>query len=494
LQKSRFSHSLLNVSTSFLKIIFVSLIGFIATPIIVKHIGDENFGLYRLLSDWITFIGLAEFGIGGGILVLLSKSVRDKSKSKSLLQTIFGVYLRILPLYLLAALIIYFLLSFIASENVSSSFNWAFWIMAATYLFIPFGVYRSYLEASQKTSTVNFASTAQMFILNLLAITLAYFNFNLIGQALALFSSVAFFYVSMIYLGTKDFGLSLWSPRRNEVVERDIWGQGRHNFFVVSSMNVGLLADSAIVTMFYSAKEVVPFFVSQRLGNLFLQKIQGAGVSIWASLVDLWHEGRTEDFLENFLQANKLLTIFSIILLVPMIIVNQEFVSVWMGPSNALDFVFGLILAIFIWTNAMNVFWRHILAGTGHLEQQVRPYVISGICNIIMTLILTKYWGLTGPILASSLALLGLMIWKVKLFNSHYSLNAVSLLKKLIPAFGLAALFLSLSKFYTVEQSWLAVGTIFCLNLIGLAVLSFLFLFNQREKQMWLDRIKRLRK
>ncbi|MBH48543.1 MAG: hypothetical protein CME71_10285 [Halobacteriovorax sp.] len=494
MQKSRFSHSLLNVSTSFLKIIFVSLIGFIATPIIVKHIGDENFGLYRLLSDWITFIGLAEFGIGGGILVLLSKSVRDKSKSKSLLQTIFGVYLRILPLYLLAALIIYFLLSFIASENVSSSFNWAFWIMAATYLFIPFGVYRSYLEASQKTSTVNFASTAQMFILNLLAITLAYFNFNLIGQALALFSSVAFFYVSMIYLGTKDFGLSLWSPRRNEVVEWDIWGQGRHNFFVVSSMNVGLLADSAIVTMFYSAKEVVPFFVSQRLGNLFLQKIQGAGVSIWASLVDLWHEGRTEDFLENFLQANKLLTIFSIILLVPMIIVNQEFVSVWMGPSNALDFVFGLILAIFIWTNAMNVFWRHILAGTGHLEQQVRPYVISGICNIIMTLILTKYWGLTGPILASSLALLGLMIWKVKLFNSHYSLNAVSLLKKLIPAFGLAALFLSLSKFYTVEQSWLAVGTIFCLNLIGLAVLSFLFLFNQREKQMWLDRIKRLRK
>tara|TARA_R110000868_G_scaffold132381_8_gene343338 strand:- start:13284 stop:14768 length:1485 start_codon:yes stop_codon:yes gene_type:complete len=494
LQKSRFGHSLLNVSTSFLKIIFVSLIGFVATPIIVKHIGDENFGLYRLLSDWVTFIGLAEFGIGGGVLVLLSKNIKEESKTKNLLQTIFGVYLRILPLYLLAAVIIYFLLIGVAGEHSSSTFNWSFWIMSSTYLFIPFGAYRSYLEASQRTSTVNLVSTTQMFLLNILAITFAYLNFDLLGQAIALFASVAFFYVTMIFLGTKEFGFNLWSPRRDVNAEKEIWGQGRHNFFVVSSMNIGLLADSAIVTMFYSAKEVVPFFVSQRLGNLILQKLQGAGVSIWASLVNLWHEDRADDFRENFLQANKLLTIFSLVLLVPMIIVNEKFVSVWMGASNALDLTFAVALALFIWTNAMNVFWRHILAGTGHLEQQVKPYIISGICNIIMTLIFTKAFGLVGPILASSLALLGLMLWKLRLFSTHYQLSTLKILKEVAPAFTLSGLVLFLSRFYSVPESWLGVGTIFCINLLALGVLSFLLLFNKTEKEMWFSRIKRLRK
>lgn len=493
MQASRFGHSLLNVTTSFLKIFIVGIIGFIATPIIVEKIGEESFGHYRLLSDWMAFIALAEFGIGGGVLVLFSRIVREKKeKIVELFQTVFGVYVRLIPVYFLTAFILFLILKFIVTDNTSNEFSYSFWLMVCAYLFIPFTTYRAYLEASQRTSIVNVFSTFQMLSLNIFAILFAYLHWGLLGQSLALFLSISGFYLVMAYFGCREFSFGLWKVNRNLDSERKIWSHGRDNFYISSALNSGLLIDTAVITWFYSAKEVVPFYVSGRLGNLLIQKIQGAAVSLWASLADLWHSNEKEKFNKNFLSSYKLITIFSISLLFPLVIVNEEFVTLWMGEQNALGLDFVLALSCFAWSGAINVLWRHVLGACGHLNALVKPYILSGVINLVLTIFFTWSFGFSGPLWGSATAMVFLILWKINYFTKVYGLSAIIWIKDLLSSLIIALVLWIPSLYLPINQSWIGVGIGYFAYCMAFLAAGYLFLFTSTERNEWKERFIRL--
>lgn len=492
MQKSRFSHSVFNVTSSFVKIIFVAVIGFVATPIIVKHIGEENFGHYRLLSDWMAFIGLAEFGIGGGVLVLFSQYARQKERLKNLLQTVFGVYLRILPIYLVAALIIFAIVMGITKSEIQSDFSISFWIMCSAYLFIPFTAYRAYLEATQRTSIVNLLSTWQMTLLNVAAIVFAYAGFGLIGQSFALFLSISSFYVLMALAGIKEYGAGVWRVWRDQEAEKKIWSVGRDNFYITSAINVGMMADTAIITWFFSPQAVVPFFVSQRLGNLIIQKIQASGVSLWASLADLWHHDQPEKFQQMLLTSFKVMSIFSFAVLLSLVVVNEDFVTLWMGQKNALGTEFILALAIFAWVSGINILWRHVLAATGHLKAQIKPYLLTGLCNLVLTIGLTALIGLSGPLWGSAGAMTMLLLWKMFFIKRTYSIAVSSWFTRALPGLGLAAILYYANSFVDLPLSWLNVFIRFGAVTAIYMVIAYFILFNTSERDIGFSRLNRL--
>src|SRR5690606_18596034 len=156
------------------------------------------------------------------------------------------VYLRLIPVYMAIAAIIFVVVLKVSDQNLGSEFSSTFWLMACAYFFIPFTAYRAYLEATQKTSLVNLASTMQMIFLNLAAIGFSLLGWGLLGQGFALFLSISFFYLLMAFLGTRKFDLSLWKGQRQASIEKKIWSHGRKNFYLMTSQNLGLDRKSVV--------------------------------------------------------------------------------------------------------------------------------------------------------------------------------------------------------------------------------------------------------
>lgn len=55
-------------------VIWVST-GFIATPWLLRWLGSERFGIYKVLLDWIGYLTLFELGVSGALMACLAPKV-----------------------------------------------------------------------------------------------------------------------------------------------------------------------------------------------------------------------------------------------------------------------------------------------------------------------------------------------------------------------------------------------------------------------------------
>ena len=49
--------------------------GLLATPPLLRWLGDERFGAFRVTSDWYGYLSLFELGLSGALLPLLARAI-----------------------------------------------------------------------------------------------------------------------------------------------------------------------------------------------------------------------------------------------------------------------------------------------------------------------------------------------------------------------------------------------------------------------------------
>ncbi len=65
------------------------VIGLFATPMILHWLGDERFGAFQVATDWMAYLILLEFGLGGALmpLIALAQARRDERAVHDLMVT-----------------------------------------------------------------------------------------------------------------------------------------------------------------------------------------------------------------------------------------------------------------------------------------------------------------------------------------------------------------------------------------------------------------------
>src|SRR5207247_592046 len=69
----------------------------VATPIVLRSLGEQRFGAWRVALEWLGHLGLLELGLGGALLALLARAVGkgDPSAVSAALDAGFRVFLRV---------------------------------------------------------------------------------------------------------------------------------------------------------------------------------------------------------------------------------------------------------------------------------------------------------------------------------------------------------------------------------------------------------------
>jgi O-antigen/teichoic acid export membrane protein len=89
----RSNRAILNFITSFSRTIVATILSLATTPLILNSLGEERFGAYRLLLDWLSHLGILEFGLYSASLTILSKSATEGAESlRGTLKLIFKNY------------------------------------------------------------------------------------------------------------------------------------------------------------------------------------------------------------------------------------------------------------------------------------------------------------------------------------------------------------------------------------------------------------------
>ncbi len=396
--------------------------GLLATPLVLRWLGDEQFGAFRVTSDWYGHLALFELGLGGAILPLLAEAIARQDAElvrqtlaagvKAYFRASFGMIAGGLGL---AAIITWLVPVGTANAN---DLRRACIVCVLGMAFVPLAPFRALVEAQQRGYRVSVLLVLHSLLVTGLAVAMARAKWGISGQCLAvLFAGVAFRLILACDALREFSGLLAASIKRAPEPEvwRRLWNLNWPTLIFDLASRISLLTDNIIVAGLLGASSVVPFFVTQRLTAVAQRELQGIGNASWAGLAELHAQGDLRTFNQRLIDLTMLVTVLGVACMVPLAAFNRHFVALWVGPARygggpltAIASVDAILLAAFS-------LWGWCVSGTGQIGEMTGAMVIQSIINLILSVLLTRRCGVIGPVLGTLIAFVAVSCWYLPL-------------------------------------------------------------------------------
>ena len=403
------------------------LVGFVATPYLVRFLGDRELGAYRMYESWAGYLAFISFALAGSVSIVAFRA-RDRGAPTAtvlgILRSGMGLQMRQALLLLIPAALVF---GWVMPEivpvppDLRAVLRWgAMAALLVAALVTPLGLFRSVLEYSQIGYRVSIAVAAQSLVITLLGVWLAWAGFGLPGMFAAGIVGTLVFHGLLAF-----FARGVVRPIRRStpvaIDRRELW-QLRWPLTAASVGNqVNLLSDVLIAGHMFGLEAVNPFTFTQRLINFAAGFTNTLGGVSWAPLVDLRARGESAAFEARLLELVRLMTGVGTAVVGAVVAYNEHFVRLWVGEryygghalsilTGAQGIIFGFYL-LFAW----------VIDSQGHTRQRVVVSTIGSALKIGLSFALGAQFGLAGIALATCIAYATTDAWYCPLlFSRHY--------------------------------------------------------------------------
>src|SRR6266566_1290894 len=211
----RFSLILRAVATSWVAIIANAAVGFLLTPYVLHHLGDEPFGLWVLVVTIVGYYGLFDAGVRSSILRYASRhrALGEQQRANEVVATAFYYYLGACALVILATYLLVGPTSrfFAVHDQELSAFKSLFWLAGVVQgLTLPLVVFSASLEAAGRYDQVNVIRAGSLAVRVIAVIAVVRAGGGLFGMGAAVLLSQLLAYGVQVPLAIRaNQGLSL---------------------------------------------------------------------------------------------------------------------------------------------------------------------------------------------------------------------------------------------------------------------------------------------
>ncbi len=487
---------------SYVAILFNILAGLIYTPWMVRQIGTSDYGLYVLVTSFLTYF-IMDFGLGEAIARFITKYrvENEEHKINKLLGLTSKVYLGINLLVLIVLVVFFFLIENIFKElnpielqKFKTIYCIAGFFSLLSFPFTPLNgvliayerfVVLKFCDIFSKIGTISFMAIALFFGYKLYA--LIAIN-AVVGIIIILFK---FFYLNKTTtvgidfnfkskeLSKQLFGFSIWVS---------VIGIAQRLLLNIAPTLLAIFSGTAAIAVF-SIGNIMEGYVwtfASALNGLFLPKVAAlASVSNDRNAVTslMIRVGRIQLFVVG-------------VLFVGIITLGQEFIILWMGAN----FVSSYKIVVLLILPGLITLTQGIGTTLIYVENKVKYtavlYICSSILSVIISLLLIPKYGALGAAIGIFIAL---MLFQVIGMNIVYykvmKINVFRFFKecfiKLSLPLGVSLLIGFMVNYYISASSFL----VFFSKVMVIGGSYFMLMWflglNKSEKELIINLIKR---
>lgn len=411
---TRTKRSVWNMLTGFLVAGLTLGTGFIGTPYVLRWLGGERFGVFRVLSDWFGYILLLDLGVIGSVEARLAPKfgAGDERGALATLAAGLRIYLWISAVMLAGgAALVLTLPYFLTLKTIpAQELRVAAWVLLIPVVWFPISVFRALMEARQRGYLVNLLLGSQALLTTAFLVLAARAGWGLVGQAAATTLALAPTPAILLWMGLRHYRTVLTLPP-DPAAMAELRALNWPTFWFNISGRFGLLSDNIVIGFFLGPLAVAPFFLTQRLAQLAQGQLQGIGNSTWAGLVELHAQGQTRRFCDRMTELTTLISGAGLAVLGPIAAYNQHFIRLWVGQSYYGGHWVTAIACINIWMWAISSLWGWPISGSGNIASMV-PYAIAfTVLNVSASVLGVLTVGLPGPLLGTFAAFVLINSW-----------------------------------------------------------------------------------
>lgn len=389
-------------------------LSFVITPFVLRWLGAERFGIQRALMDSVAYLGLFELGLLGATRANLALHYGrgDRARAHAVALTALRRYAPIVLCMSVAGAAIVWWAPRLGGHTAISGgeLRSAAAIFVVAVLLAPFSVFRAALEAQQRAYVLKALGIGGAIASGLLSLLFAYAGWGLTGQAVAVLI-VPLITAPLVMLAARRELVGSWNAAPEPAAAEALTRLSRPTLVYEISSRVGLFSDNIVVAMLLAPQLVAPFFLTQRVAMIALGQLQEIGNATWAALIELHAQGLTAVFRHRLLHLSSWVTSASIILLVPVLLLNRSFIVLWLGERNYAGPMVTILVCANVWLWAVSSLWGWVVFGAGCIAAWT-PYAVAfSAVNITVSLAATWWLGIYGPLLGTTAAFLFVTSW-----------------------------------------------------------------------------------
>ncbi len=486
------------VLIGYLNVIFTAIVTFIYTPIMIKLIGQSEYGLYSLVASIIAYLSVLDMGFGNAMIRYISKSQAEKNKNEE--SKLNGMFLLMYLLIGIIALIIGFIFLFnvdnlfsakLTELELSKSKILLIISLVTVVLSFPLSIFDSYAMASEKFTFLKLLNMLKTVLIPLTTLPFLLFGFKSIAMVLIMSIYNITYHLCNMFLCFKKLNMKIafdFNFRKSKLMKEILF----YSFFVFLNIVVdniynntdqiilGSVCGTAAVSVYAVAITISQAnqLCSVTISSLFLPKI-----------TKLFAKGNNDKKISDlFIFVSRMQIYLMLLILTSFILFGQSFINLWVG-NDYKDAYFIILLLIgpgFI-PLTQNVAISILQAKNKHQFRSIL-YIFIAILNIMISIPLAKLYGGIGAAIGTAFGnLLGqiiiMNIYYYKVINLDIPRYWRFLIKILIPFIIIVPALYYLIHLITIN-SWII---LFILALIYIIIYFFIIrlYFNEEENKYY---------
>lgn len=412
------------VLLSYLNLLIGNLIPFIYTPIMLRMLGQAEYGIYGIAQSVMGYIGLLNFGIGGSIIRYLSKYRAEGDLDGE--RRVFGLFIKIYSVIGAAVLIVGVFCSFhlegygrsLTADELLLLEHLVQLMALNTAIFMPFNVFSSIILAHEKfvfNKTVSLLTSIASPALNLVLLFLGFGSMGLILSATAL--NFVTYSIYTVYV-TRRMGIR---PSFQHVGGGLLSEIIRFSLFVFFANIVDILywstdkliigwAIGSVATAVYNIGATFNGYItslSTAISGVLMPRVTNMAVK----------DTPPSEFTALFIKVGRLQFLLVSFIVSAFVAFGRQFIALWAGVGYEEAYYVALLVMIPVTIPLIQNTGLNILYAMNKHKFRSIVYLCIAVLNVILTFWWVEKYGIIGSAMATCIAYI---VGNILIINWYY--------------------------------------------------------------------------
>lgn len=489
---------------SYISLGLTNIISIIYTPIMLRLLGQSEFGLYNLSNSIIGYLGVLDFGLGNAIVRYTAKyRAEDDRDGESNLNGLFIiVYSIIAVMVIIAGGILIFNIKNIFSNTLSAGEISRMKTLMMLMVFnlaisLPGGIFGAIITAYERFIFPKVLGIIRAILNPLIMLPLLLMGYKSVGMTIAItVINIVYIIVNMYYC-IHILKIKVRFKNLDFSILKEVMG---YSFFVFLGMIVDKVywsTDQFILGAVQGTTVVAVYSVGSTFNTYYMNFSTAiSGVFLPKVTKMVTKKASNKELSDLFIKVGRIQFIIMSFILGGFLLVGENFINIWAGQGYNDAYGIALVVMIPLTIPLIQNMGITILQAKNMQKFRSNVYIVIAIINVLLSIPLGKVFGGIGCALATSFAMI---LGNIILINIYYY-------KKInidIPSFWLNIIKMSIPVTISVVISLMIKHTIeingvITIILIG-SVFTVLFIplmwfmgMNNYEKELFLSPVRKL--
>lgn len=426
---------------SYLSIILSTVVQLVYTPLLIRMLGQSEYGLYSLVSSVIGYLTVLDLGFGNAIVVFTAKYRANKEYEKE--KKLHGMFLVIFCIIGLIAgllgLLLYFNIPLLFEKTMTDielhkakimmlilSFN-----LAVTF---PFSIYSSIITAYEKFTFQKVMSILNTLLKPVLMIPLLFLGYKSITMTVVITIVNIIVLLSNYFYCKKKLGINIKFMGFDKKLFKTIFSYSFFIFLGVIVDKVNWSVDQFVLGAVSGTIAVSLYSVASQINTLFVNlSCAMSGVLLPKVSKMIAKKASDEEMTKEFIKVGKLQYLIIFLMASGFTLFGKEFIMAWAGKDFATSYYIAVILILPLCVPLIQNLGISIMQAKNMHKFRSILLALIAVANIFISIPLAKAYGGIGSAIGTSLSLI---IGNIIILNIYYhkkvGINVIEFWKSII--------------------------------------------------------------